>query len=283
MKDDQKKWWNSWAPYWEHLEDRHLSVFETEWILESLVEPVLVVGAGQGLVIEHLNKKGFRADGIDTERQMVLFANRRRSLAILQADARDMPIKSATYNTVIIATGVVDYIADDHLVQEIIAECQRVLAPAGNLLISFYQLLPKIERIYRNIGVLTSDNWYRIKRIFELFKTLKIGPLACIKLIRKWTDRSYLSSFIYWTKLGATLPKELKNEQKTMNEIVEVAGRDGITKEELFKNTPDYIPYRKEGEIEAIMHLAKLASFELCSSDECIIVKCLQAGLKMEK
>ena len=112
MATSLEKWWRAWAPYWEEIEDRHLGVFLTEKLLENMKSPVLVVGAGQGLVVEHLRKRGFAVDGIDLEKEMIFQAKKRRSLVFVRADAAALPFENDHYQTVIIATGVADYISE---------------------------------------------------------------------------------------------------------------------------------------------------------------------------
>ena len=66
-----EQWWKVWAPYWDQLEDRHLGTLIADAFAESIAGPVLVVGGGQGLVIDQLVKKGLEVHGIDLEPQMI--------------------------------------------------------------------------------------------------------------------------------------------------------------------------------------------------------------------
>ncbi len=277
MKADQKMWWRAWAPYWEFMEDQHLGRRHAELLMDSMVQPVLVVGAGQGLIVEALRRRNIATDGLDLDREMVGEALSRRGQNLLLGDARFIPIRSGAYNTVLIATGVVDYIEDEGLALDILRECRRVLSPDGNLLVSFYQIVPAVERAYRRIGVVTEDNVFRLARIFELFKTMK-SPFACAGQVSRFTGKNAFFAFCTWTWLGITLPSEMKEEQRTIDRVVETAQRDGVLRDDLFDNTPDNLPYRKEADILALMERAALLNPDVIRSEDCLTVKCSSVG-----
>jgi ABC-2 type transport system ATP-binding protein len=278
MATSLEKWWHTWAPYWEEIEDRHLGVFLTEKLLDDMAGPVLVVGAGQGLIVEYLKKKGLVVDGIDLEKEMIVQARNRRSIALIQADAAALPLESGTYQTVIIATGVVDYIYETAVIGTILREAFRVLRPHGALFVSFYQLRPKTEKIYRKIGVVTSDNSYHLGRLFEILQKRKSNPLSCVKPIAQWTNRGFLPTLLTWTKVGLTVPKELVKEDEKIDRIVALAKKDNIDKSQFFGDVPARIPYRKEAELESLFDAVGVDYCETVHSDDCAVVKCYKTS-----
>ena len=88
---DTMTFFNSWAPYWSYLEDNYLDIESINKLATIVKSPVLIVGAGQGIIVEQLIKMGFKADGIDLSPQMIEFAKQRRGLDFIQADARNIP------------------------------------------------------------------------------------------------------------------------------------------------------------------------------------------------
>ena len=44
--------WDALAPHHARLENNYLDVRSVRYILREIVQPVLVVGAGQGLIVE---------------------------------------------------------------------------------------------------------------------------------------------------------------------------------------------------------------------------------------
>ncbi|MCP4610687.1 MAG: ATP-binding cassette domain-containing protein [Planctomycetes bacterium] len=266
-------WWRTWAPYWEYLEDRHLGIFEIDRLLIEVKSPVLVVGAGQGLIVRHLQNKGFEVNGVDMERQMALWARKRRLVEILQADGGALPLKNDHYQSVIVTTGVIDYIDDENVIREIIKEVLRVLKPGGHLFIAFYQFNPIIERVNKRIGIIVENEGYHLGRNFKLFQKLEKNPFDCVKLIVDWTGQNYFLTALYWTKLGLFLPRELKEDYRVIKEIGDMATRNGVKKSELFKNVPDTVIYRKAQEIEKLLMSNGINSYEMSSSPDCIVVK----------
>jgi len=94
------------------IENSYLDVPSLRRIMHDLHEPVLVVGAGQGLIVAELRKRGFRCDGVDLSSEKIRYAKLRRGISLVDADAKAMPLAQRTFLTVIDATGVVDF-ADD--------------------------------------------------------------------------------------------------------------------------------------------------------------------------
>lgn len=100
-------YWDVWAPHLLDLEDNLLDLETINQLSGSFTNPVLVVGAGQGLLVEGLTKGGFRVDGVELSPVMIEYAKSRRGLRLIEADARNMPFDDGTYGTSIIATGLV--------------------------------------------------------------------------------------------------------------------------------------------------------------------------------
>src|SRR3954471_10659944 len=103
---DQTRFWDVLAAHHAALENNFLELKSLRRILDDLRSPVLVVGAGQGLLVAELRAKGFQCDGVDFSSEMVRHAKSRRGLDLIQANASLLPLGNATYETVIYATGV---------------------------------------------------------------------------------------------------------------------------------------------------------------------------------
>src|SRR5712671_5557604 len=101
--------WDALAPYHSTVENSYLDLPSLRHILHDIHQPVLVVGAGQGLIVAELQNKGIQCEGVDLSSEMIRYARIRRALALAQADARSMPFGDGTYRTLIYATGVVDF------------------------------------------------------------------------------------------------------------------------------------------------------------------------------
>ena len=103
------EFWDALAPHHATIENHYLDVSATRRIMDDLRAPVLVVGAGQGLIVAEIRNAGLECGGIDLSSEMTRYAKLRRGIDIIHADARAMPIPDQAYETVIFATGVIDF------------------------------------------------------------------------------------------------------------------------------------------------------------------------------
>ena len=71
---DKLKFWEAIAPYLFYLEDNHLDLDSINKLMDLIDGPVLIVGAGQGLLVEELKKKGYTVDGVDIIPLMINYA-----------------------------------------------------------------------------------------------------------------------------------------------------------------------------------------------------------------
>ena len=61
---DTAAYWDTLAPHHWRLENNYLNVPSVRLILGDIRPPVMVVGSGQGLIVEELRRQGLRCDGI---------------------------------------------------------------------------------------------------------------------------------------------------------------------------------------------------------------------------
>lgn len=111
--------WDALAPYHAGLEDNYLNRASIRHLVHELSEPVLVVGAGQGLIVAEIKRRGLHCDGLDLSAEMIRFARARRGLRFIQADASAIPFSDGSYATLFYATGVIDFISDEEAIRSI--------------------------------------------------------------------------------------------------------------------------------------------------------------------
>ena len=276
---EMSNWWSTWAPIWEHIEEQYLSTAIVDNFIEEISSPVLIIGAGQGLIVKHLKDKGFLADGIDLEKEMIKIAKKRHSIDIIHADAKKLPFKDKSYKTVIIASGVIDYISDKQLIKKIINEALRVVGIHGNLFIAFYQLNNKLSKIYRKIGIIDSNNLFHNKRMFVIDKLTKQDPLLCVDPIMSWTNKKFLQVLFYWTKLGIRLPKELKEERRKMECLFEIARNNNLDTQKLQDSIPESVPYREMGDVKNLINDLGFIFNDIIKYNDCLLVKFYRSGI----
>ncbi|MFH1130562.1 MAG: ATP-binding cassette domain-containing protein, partial [Pseudomonadota bacterium] len=202
-------------------------------------------------IVERLKKAGFDAHGVDADETMIAMGKKRRSLEMLRADARNLPIKAEAYGTVIISSGVIDYIEDRIKIKEMCKEALRVLRPHGHLLVFCYKIDPAVEKVYKKLGVVVGGKYY-MKRLFEIQEGVEENPLGCVKMIARWTGNSYLRTFLYWSRLGIALPKKVKREDEKVRGILSLAAQNGVDPQKLVDATPEVVPYRDVEDLETL-------------------------------
>ena len=149
------QFWENLAPYLSHIEDNFLDLESINKLKSIINDPVLIIGAGQGLLVESLQQCGYKVDGIDNNTQMIEYAERRRGIKLIQEDATKLSFDDNSYRTTIIATGVIDYIGDSQLIEKILNEAVRVTTDDGRILVAFYRMHPASEAFQKCAALAT--------------------------------------------------------------------------------------------------------------------------------
>src|SRR5947209_3826162 len=148
--------WDALAPHHELIEDNYFDVPSVRLLLARVEDPVLVVGAGQGLIVAELRARRFRCDGIDLSPEMIRYARARRGIALIQADARALAFAPGTYRTILYATGVVDFMTDEDQIRIILKEGRRILNGGGPMFVAFYRLSDAQVQFVQRVGLLAN-------------------------------------------------------------------------------------------------------------------------------
>lgn len=263
-------WWKLWAPYWELFEEGHLGAAVVDRVRDRIEGPVLVVGAGQGLIVAHLRGRGIEAHGIDIAREMLREALVRKGLRMAVADGAALPFRDGAFRTVIVSTGVVDYIGDRALIGAILREALRVTAFRGTLLVAFYQLPPDVLRLYRRLGVVDGAGHMHLRRIFEISRSTR--PWRTVPVIQGWTGRSYLGTLADFAWAGATLPPRLREHRRKAAKVEKACRRDGVDFARMIEAIPVGVPFRDEEEIRALLAGAGFGAGLVQAFEECVLV-----------
>jgi 2-polyprenyl-3-methyl-5-hydroxy-6-metoxy-1,4-benzoquinol methylase len=113
----------------------------------------LDAGCGAGPALGFLEKQGFKVTGSDLVLYPLLEARKRSATAgLVNADlAQGLPFKTASFD-VILASEVIEHLAD---AEALLAECRRVLAPGGCLILT----TPNLWDLRRPWAKLTRQIW----------------------------------------------------------------------------------------------------------------------------
>jgi SAM-dependent methyltransferase len=135
----QRQFWDTQAADWDAkragrgLQPRHIERMAT-W----LIDPVLLVGAGRGMMLQALRAKGYVTTGVDWSASMVAEAQREGILGLSRGDADRLAYDSQSLATVIVSTGVLLPTHTQDRTDAYLDEARRVLVPAGRLILCLW-------------------------------------------------------------------------------------------------------------------------------------------------
>jgi SAM-dependent methyltransferase len=253
--------WDALAPHLSAIENNYLNLPSIRRIMSELEGPVLVVGAGQGLIVEELQKRGFQCDGVDFSAEMIRYAKSRRGIALTQADARSLPMTDRTYSTVIYATGVIDFTEDEKVIEAMLREGKRVVRNSGKIFVAFYRMSAAQEAFMERVGLLSNH-------AMVVRKALELHPLNLAETIG-WIAREAGVSYFRAAILLLRLTALSTMREKVMSiRIQRIFRRMGDTKS-LVNASPETQPYRNEAEIRRLFErigvpLKQIQTFASC-------------------
>jgi ubiquinone/menaquinone biosynthesis C-methylase UbiE len=265
-----ENYWERWAPYWSYFEDNFLDLESINQLVSTIESPILIVGAGQAMLVKQLQNKGFKVDGLELDPQMIKYAKDRRGIDLIHADARKMPFADNSYRTSIVATGVIDFIEDKELIESIINETLRVTDDTGNVLAAFYKYHPKVEDMLRYAGLITDDNYCHFRRLYELSR---LGPMESIKAIKKEANISMLNAFVFTIRTRMFLPRKEKKIIKNWAKLWKKVNNELDDVQLLIDTVPEKIPYRSKEQIQRLFENINVPIRNMSIYYSCTIVQ----------
>jgi len=270
---ETKSYWTAWAPYWSYQEDFFLDLDAINKLSAFITNPVLIIGAGQGLLVEQLQKNDFTVDGIDSDPQMISYAKEKRGLDLIQANAKDLPFADDSYKTSIIATGVVDFIDDKEQIQSIINEALRVTDKTGKVFVAFYKYHVKVEILLRYTGIITDKNLLRFKKLAEMTMLSFDNPIRFISVVRKEANIGFLRTLFILIRTQLFLPKKEKKESRKLSALWKQAKNELDNPQSLIDCLPELVPYRNKEQIDSLFKNLNFSIKEMFFYDSCTVVQ----------
>jgi len=251
-----------------YVEDSFLNRESIRKLAPFLRSPVLIVGAGQGILVEELQKQGLEITGVDFEPLMLEYAQKRRGLELIQSDAADMPFADRSFKTSVIATGVVDFMNDEKQIKSIIQETQRVTDGVGDVFIAFYRFLPKVEELLRYIGTITDKDTWCYRRSCAMSS---LGFPAQLKAIIR--DFGVFRALRILLRVQMGLARKERRELKRWPKIWKQVKKDLGSLEPLLASTPEEVPYRNEESIKNLFKNFNIPIQKMLIFDSCTVVQ----------
>lgn len=246
---DVGDFWGLWSPYLAYFEDSFLDLESIDQLRAITVDPVLVVGGGQGLLVEQLQREGLTVDAVDSEPRMIELAERRRGLKFIQADGAKLPFSDNSYNASIVATGVIDFLDDTALIRAIAMEALRVTDDTGKVLVAFYRLHPKVEQLMRYMGTMTKEDHWCYRRTIDM---LRLKPWAFLMALKNDPSISTLGALVAVMRTEVFLPRKEKKASRNWRKAWERASQELDDPDALSQGAPEFLPYRNEAQIRGL-------------------------------
>ena len=257
--------WDALAPHHAAIENNYFDLPSLRRILPEIREPVLVVGAGQGLIVAELQKRGLQCDGVDFSSEMIRYAKLRRGLSLIQADAKAMPLKAGAYQTIIYATGVVDFIGDEAEIKRIMDEAARIVSPTGSIFVAFYRASAAVENLLTALGLL--HNHILLQR--EALELNRLGSFQMLGWVAKKAGVGCFGAAVML--MSMTLFSTLR-EKMTAVKMKRIF-RKMNDSSSLIESAPEKLPYRNEAEIRNLFERLGVPLEQLATLSTCIIVR----------
>jgi ubiquinone/menaquinone biosynthesis C-methylase UbiE len=259
-----KGFWDALAPHHAAIENNFLDLPSLRRIMPSLQPPVLVVGAGQGLLVGELRNKGIECDGVDLSPEMIRYAKLRRGLSLVHADAKSMPFQNGTYATILYATGVIDFIGDEEEIRKILNEGRRIVKPSGEMIIAFYRVSDALESFLTKVELLKGG-------IVCQRESLKMCLLNPVQMMAWVANHARVGPFGAMTMLlGMSMRSTL--QEKTRSFRVQKIFRNQENARALIDAAPEKQPYRNEAAIKELFTRLSVPLKQLRVLSSCYIV-----------
>ncbi|MHC4440794.1 MAG: class I SAM-dependent methyltransferase [Planctomycetota bacterium] len=270
---EKESYWTKWSPYWSYQEDFFLDLEAINKLSAFITNPVLIIGAGQGLLVEQLKKKNFTIDGIELDPQMISYAKTRRGLDLVHANAKNMPFDNDSYKTSIIATGVVDFLDDQEQIKLIINEALRVTNDSGKVFVAFYKYHPKVEALLKYTGMITDKSLLRFKKLAEMTILSFENPIEFIRAVQNETNVGFLNAFFVLMKSQLFLSKKEKRQSRKLSALWKQAKNELDNPQSLFDCLPGFLPYRSREQIRSLFKKLNFSIENMYFYDSCIIAQ----------
>lgn len=257
--------WEVLAQFHAEIEDTNFDLASVRRLLPEIESPVLVVGAGHGLIVEELRKRGFDCDGIDLSPEMIRQAKLRRGISIVPADAKAMPFPAASYATIIYATGVVDFNTDEDDIQAILMQGRRVIRKSGKIFVAFYKANPAQEEFLKLVGLLRDHR-------MAFRESLEVHLLNTVQMVGWVARRSGLDRFRASIALLRVAIRSRSQDLRNTRKMRRVFQQLGDPRS-LLNAAPEKVPYRNESEIENLFKRLDIPIKQLRALESCWVVR----------
>jgi hypothetical protein len=196
---------------------------------------------------------------------MVRQARLRRGISLVQADARAMPFPAASYATVIFATGVVDFTAEDEAIRAMLTEARRVAKASGKVIAAFYKASADLETFLESVGLLQHHTLAH-RQSMEIHL---MNPVQLTGWIARRAGCGRLRATITLLRMAARSTAQERRATLKMQRLIAKLEDPSL----LINAAPEKLPYRNEAEIDNLFRRLGIPIKQLSEFASCRIVR----------
>jgi ubiquinone/menaquinone biosynthesis C-methylase UbiE len=210
MKQDPA-WYERWfgESYLELYQHRNCAQAKNEisWIVEHLQlsakDKILDIACGGGRHLKQLIEQNLNAIGIDFSTTLLLEGKQKGLEQLVRADMRALPFKNKEFNVLLNLFTSFGYFECDQIHQNLLLEWNRVLAPAGKLLLDYLNPEYIKATLVETESFATKSYDVTVKRKIEENYVIKEIHLAerASKIVGQFSEKVRLYSKLELTKM----------------------------------------------------------------------------------
>lgn len=224
-----------------------------------------MISAGQGLIVEELRKHGCACEGVDLSVEMIRQAKVRRRITLVQADAKALPFPTASYATVIYATGVVDFNGDEAEIRAMLTEGRRVVREPGKIFVAFYKA-SALQHTFLELVGLTGNHTLAFRESREVNL---LNPVQLVGWVARKARLSRLRATIELVRMAVLSTRLERKAARQMQRVF----RKLDDPRSLINAAPEQVPYRDRTEIENLFKRLHIPIKQLSAFASCWVVQ----------
>ena len=196
---------------------------------------------------------------------MLEYARVRRGLTLVRANATAMPFVDGAYETVIIATGVIDFMADSQEIETVMREANRIVSGTGNLFVAFYRFSAAQKRFLTSLGLLRDDTLH-VRSALALHR---LGFGALVAWVAKTARVSVVRAILLCIGTGLRSTKQERAVALATRKVIAQAGDSAA----LVEAAPETQPYRDKPTIGRLLEGLSRRIEDWQTSGSCHLVR----------
>lgn len=184
-----------------------------------------------------------------------------------------MPFRDAGFKTTLIATGVLDFLADENGISAILNEARRVTRIQGNIFVAFFGATPQAEELAEYTGLL-SEGSLDLGTLGRIFAEPGNPARKIVAQTLRNPDRSIPGLLSRWLRAFLSMPGRTFRRARSARVLMKKAGAGEVPAlEKLLHHLPERMLLRSSGQIRGILASAHFPPRSIIESDNCKIAR----------